>query len=357
MPPINQQQCERDENNAAPQSVRFEGRTFISDPTSGIYISETRWTSKKAKTCEDHPYPVRVSPDWWAICIPAILSFATVVLLLATVKVANRQWEEMVRAANGTVRSARAAWVNAETASDALEENRESFNETLRQMEAQTWAQAWSANAAFLAAHSAQGVLALQQKAQRPWLGIVGGKISANGLQTYAVDDKTQLVGVFFNEIAFDLQNFGISPATKVSTSLRIVFPPAKKLIIYGSNPPDSISKELCNWADSYTKPAKQYSFPSVQQVSISIMPTEKHPIAKDSVAGSDSFYDAGAIDFLWMVGCISYSDIAGNPHHTTFQAKSITQPQGGLQNVSKNSRHMWAPHFTGFEVVVETPD
>ena len=55
----------------------------------------------------------------------------------------------------------------------------------------------------------------------------------------------------------------------------------------------------------------------------------------------------------MWIVGCITYSDIKV-PHHTVFQARSRIDPLAKLENVGGSIRRLVAPKFTTFEVVVE---
>jgi|SRR5271157_219785 len=288
------------------------------------------------------------------------LIIINLLLLVTTIVIARIYYCQLVQmriATEATGKAAQAASDNAAIATLALWQNQESSDFTLQQMAEQSDAQAKSADAAKLAAESAKGTLTLQQKAQRPWLGIVGGTISATGEQQYALSINPPLVAVFVRKVSFEIQNFGAGPAIKVSRSMQIVFPQTHGIVVDSTNPPKSIGEEACVRADSYTKEVSPPKMPSEQQLSMGIMPTERRKVERDEVFGSTGSYQAGQIGTLWMVGCIGYSDRDNNRYHTIFQARSIADPEGKLNSVGNATREFYAVHFTGFEVVVEQPE
>src|SRR5581483_6291920 len=134
------QQCEHDNQNTASHPSYYGSSNFLFNRVSGLYEPQSYAAAKDGQqrapgASNQYPLFVRALTDWLVFAV----SFLTLLLLGGTVYYAGHQWEEMVRAADGTIRSANAAWANSEIASEALDDSRESFDATLQQMEAQSW--------------------------------------------------------------------------------------------------------------------------------------------------------------------------------------------------------------------------
>ncbi len=197
MSPRDKSQRNDDKSNtpedSGEKSFWFEGIVFIPDPTSGIYKPEPKASEDTPKQREQRSHHrVEIKRDPWAIGVPAILSFGTLVLLLFTVCFAKRQWEEMKKAAD-------ASTISAEMSYWATVQNEEFSSLTLGQMEGQTQAQEEAGKAATDSVQAAKDALRLDQRA---WVGLAPSKIETN--QGGVSVNRTSVI------------NSGKSPAKKV---------------------------------------------------------------------------------------------------------------------------------------------
>jgi hypothetical protein len=132
------------------------GHHYFLNESSGLYEPHPRRAPQRDSGADRHDalLQVNVQRDRWAIGIPAILSFLTLLLLIATVVYTRRQWLETNRSANGS-----------ETAGNAAQSAAVTANSTLNEMKAESQ-KAFNAN---------KDAMKLDQRA---WLGMSQLKIN-----------------------------------------------------------------------------------------------------------------------------------------------------------------------------------
>lgn len=333
------QQPKHDDQYTGAYPTYYGESHFIFNEASGLYepksyVAEKRRQCRQRGTSSHHPLIVRSLTDWAVFTV----SVVTLLLLGGTVYFANQQWGQMVIAANGSLRSARASWANAEIANNALEDSRRSSEFTQRQMEAQSWSQWQSAQAAVRASvAAAKQVSAMQDLADqaarsattaesafksqvRPWVGIVGG-ITIHPVvetpQTFrigGVNGHNETIMRKSIQVDLGMKNYGSLPALHVNF-LAVAVPQT------GNQDKDIIRlnevyDRICPEAKSNTVQLGEIgSYPAgpegrervpmmVAAIGTSIFPTD--------TAGEDitmtNIHDSLDRPF-YMAGCVGYTD------------------------------------------------
>ena len=305
------------------------GGRFFLDKASGLYKPETYkqeyGSEKDAEKCKSvSPFPVRVTTDLLVLAVSVI----TLVLLGFTVYYAAHQWQEMIRAANGTTNLANAAWVSAETAADALEDNRESLRTTLRQMEIQSWSQLQSANAAVRASRAASRQVGAMQKlavqAQRSADTAAASLILANRPWVGTSGDVT-ITGPLFSSTPFEWN---------------VIFPLEYSAKNFGSS---AAINEWDIWgvvtSDDLGRPPRDDEFlkiPDCTKMEGGVTPTPSSPLqlllpgqdspGKMTILGVPQPRNRVIthIEEFWIVGCVIYEDINSTRHSTRIIYHSI---------------------------------
>jgi hypothetical protein len=177
--------------------------------------------------------------------------------------------------------------------SDALDENRRQFQETLKQMKEQTRSQV----AAVATSKDANALARQAMEAQtRPWIGI-------DGIPTVPTPTNTSERPESLDEVR--LQNFGLSPAFYVTVKFRAVFPRDS------FRPTFPEMKDVCSAADSGMDEALARVDSPIPI--ITVFPGKD---AEQSVKGVH-FGHINKLPGTYLIGCIAYKDAMSFRHHT----------------------------------------